>query len=1121
MTSNEQILAEDAASRRRALDLESFIVEAPAGAGKTELLTQRYLRLLALVAEPEEIVAITFTLKAAAEMRNRILANLELAAAGVEPEAPHQRTTFGLARAALRASAERGWALLQHPGRLRITTIDSLCASLARQMPFLSRFGAQPNICDNPQRHYEEAARRTLALIEEEGAEAEVVSAALRHVDNDVARLMRLLAKMLAKRDQWLRHALNHSLREEAERGLQGLVRRDLAAAANCVDVRLQGLLRPAARFAAAHVAADSGIAALSQWNAPLSADAADLPLWRALCNLLLTKDGKLRSRVDKTIGLATDKEAEPFKKTVQDCLQALGAIDGAAEAIARIRRLPDPCYTEEEWRSVEALAGLLKLAAAQLWGVFFAAGEADFVEVAQRALLALGDEEAPSDLALRLDYRIQHLLVDEFQDTSPTQVQLLRRLTAEWQPGDGRTLFAVGDPMQSIYRFRKADVGLFLRAVETGIGGIALTRLQLTRNNRSCAAVVDWINAAFVRVFPRQDSVAEGAIRYRRFAPTRAPLPGAGVQVHPLLVAKEMPDELANLIEARCILEILDSEWHEDRTRRIAVLVRARNHLEALVAEIRRHWPGLRFQAVEIEGLAARQCVQDLLSLTRALHHRADRVHWLAILRAPWCGLTLHDLHALAGDDHATTIWRLMNDEERCRRLSDDGQMRLGHVREVLAAALAHQGRQSPRRWVEGVWLQLGGAQCLAGAGDATDAKAFLDLIDRLDAGARFTLEQLEAETDRLYAAPDARADGRLQFMTVHKAKGLEFDTVILPGLHRKARSDEAPLLQWEEVVLEGLEEHLIAAPLRKRGSKGEVATPYDFLRALEKERSDNETARILYVAATRAIRSLHLVAVASPNSKGEPGASANTALGLLWDTVAADFARVTELSEDEDSGDRVAAADFVPGLVRLAAPAVPGILRGEGMAAASLVGAAEASDGEEVANALDAGVGTLVHNYLEMIAHTGAEAWPAERLQRLRPAMLLWLRQHGIAGAEAEQGAERVGTMLLNTVTSRDGRWVLTPRPGGGAELALANGDGGRVATHIVDRSFVDDGVRWIIDYKTAVVEASEAAMRAHAEQYRPQLQRYAALFAHEALPPRTAIFYTAVGRLIEIAG
>ena len=128
-----------------------------------------------------------------------------------------------------------------------------------------------------------------------------------------------------------------------------------------------------------------------------------------------------------------------------------------------------------------------------------------------------------PTDLALRLDYQVRHLLVDEFQDTSPTQMTLLARLTAGWEPGDGRTLFCVGDPMQSIYRFRKADVGLFLAAAADGIGDIPLERLALCRNNRSCPPVIDWINDVFRDVFPASDDVPGGAIRYRPFVATRA----------------------------------------------------------------------------------------------------------------------------------------------------------------------------------------------------------------------------------------------------------------------------------------------------------------------------------------------------------------------------------------------------------------------------------------------------------------------------------------------------------------------------------------------------------------------------------------------------------------------
>src|SRR5690606_2215344 len=209
--------------------------------------------------------------------------------------------------------------------------------------------------------------------------------------------------------------------------------------------------------------------------------------------------------------------EAKPYKEQLLAFIEELKALPEAEAALANLRLLPDVRHEDETWQIIAALGQLLKIAVAQLWLVFQSYGEVDFVEVAQRALKALEDESGnPTDLALKLDYRIQHLLVDEFQDTSPTQVKLLQRLTRGWEPGDGRTLFAVGDPMQSIYRFRKANVGLFLRVAEEGIGDLSLTKLRLWRNNRSCAPVIDWINRTFAGVFPRFDNELQGGISYR-----------------------------------------------------------------------------------------------------------------------------------------------------------------------------------------------------------------------------------------------------------------------------------------------------------------------------------------------------------------------------------------------------------------------------------------------------------------------------------------------------------------------------------------------------------------------------------------------------------------------------
>ena len=358
--------------------------------------------------------------------------------------------------------------------------------------------------------------------------------------------------------------------------------------------------------------------------------------------------------------------------------LDDLATVPGLAAALQTVREAPHPEFGEDSWFTVSVFTRLLRLAAGQLWLVFQEAGEVDFIEIASRASLALGDDENPTDLAQALDYRIQHLLVDEFQDTSPGQIELLGRLTRGWQAGEGRTLFVVGDPMQSIYRFRKADVGLFLDVRERGIGDIRLEHLRLFRNNRSHPAVVDWVNQAFPNIFPAADDTALGAVRYAPSAATREVVDDSGVTIHPVL-ADGSNDAEAD--EAVLVRQLIEAARAAEPQGGVAVLVRARKHLDALVAEIRRAAPALRFQAVEIEALADRQHIQDLLSLFNALQHRADRVHWLAVLRAPWCGLTLADLHALVAGNKTATVWELMHDPGRIAALSDDGRQRLAHA--------------------------------------------------------------------------------------------------------------------------------------------------------------------------------------------------------------------------------------------------------------------------------------------------------------------------------------------------------------------------------------------------------------------------------------------------------
>ena len=590
----------DSAARLQALDVsQSFIVQAPAGSGKTELLIQRYLKLLETVETPDAVVAITFTRKAAGEMRSRVVSALRNARDGVEPEAEHELLTFRIARNVLEHDRLLEWNLLQNPARLRIETIDALCAAITRRMPWLARFGAMPEILEKADGLYREAAHNTLGHLEE-GNHA--LADLLLHLDNDFQRAGQLIVQMLKKRDQWLRHI--GAQREETEESLRRVILKELEQLRDFI---------PEARLE-------------------------HLDDWRELTELLLTQKGGLRQKV-------------PAR------WESLRGKDALIERLARVRKLPPSEFTEPQWNAVEAAVSVLTLAVAELQVVFREHAQVDFAELSIRASAALGQVDAPEDLALALGHQIRHFLVDEFQDTSQTQFELIEKLTAGWVPGDGRTLFLVGDPMQSIYRFRQADVSLFLKARLEGVGAIQLEPLVLSLNFRSRPGIVEWVNQTFASILPASDDIASGAVAYSPSVPGSTG-EDAQIGVHAFVDQRDEADRVIELIR-------------NNGDGSVAVLVRSRTHLIAIVGALERH--RIAFQAIEIDQLGERQVVEDLMALTFALLHAADRVSWLALLRAPWCGLTLADLHTLSGSDRDATIWDLLHRQHDF--LSEDGR--------------------------------------------------------------------------------------------------------------------------------------------------------------------------------------------------------------------------------------------------------------------------------------------------------------------------------------------------------------------------------------------------------------------------------------------------------------
>ena len=528
----------DISARDSALDIQqSWIVQAPAGSGKTGILVYRMLKLLAVVQQPEQVLAITFTRKAAKEMRDRLLSLLIRADSGESSEDDFEAIGIDLAKAVLKNDAKHGWQLLNMPHRLNIETIDALCARLVATMPWLSRLGEKPQTTEKPEQHYQFAIEQLLLeLLDQDSDIQQDLIALLLSQENNFRKIRNLLQPMLSRRDQWLRHFLGKDLQrsqtdlEETWRSISEAMLSDLLAsvpigakdtliklthfsAKQRVDQEMQKSPRernpaklnfPAAVF-------------IEQQRFP-RADFADIDLWLGIREMLLTKKGsdyQLRKQVTKTQGFPTDfpDEKAQFKQLLADLENAPDFI----EKLANIELIPPASFNDEQWEQLLILEKVLRRLLAHLQLRFHNAKECDFTEVSLRANQALDDLGEPTDLALRMDYQIQHILVDEFQDTSHAQFSLLKNLTRGWQKGDGRSLFLVGDPMQSIYRFREADVGLFIKLSEARgrINDIDLKPLVLSENFRSQKSLVDWFNQVFEVSFPKQNNETKGAIVY------------------------------------------------------------------------------------------------------------------------------------------------------------------------------------------------------------------------------------------------------------------------------------------------------------------------------------------------------------------------------------------------------------------------------------------------------------------------------------------------------------------------------------------------------------------------------------------------------------------------------
>ncbi|MGO9414654.1 MAG: UvrD-helicase domain-containing protein [Syntrophobacteraceae bacterium] len=870
----------DAEKRFRALaPAGSFHLTAPAGSGKTFLLVARFLRLLGLVDHPRQILALTFTNKAAAEMRERVRGCLDRANKGAKAENPAEAELLDYASKALAAHSKLEELLLAGE-ILRIRTFHSFCYAVASQAPFEAGIPPGSSLIDENEQEFSldeivNEALEQIASRKEGDAARRALMNRLLYLNNSWRSLANEM-KDLVKRREGLADMVQVLSRDRASGYLAARVRElaetelnALKAGFEACDLGRQwaGFLEQTGSAGAQAVhSLPTGIPG-AQWEA--------LSQWICMANTFLTKEGDIRRQLGPKTGFYNG-----FAKTLWgDAIRNIPP--ETAHRLHQVRQLPthDAPVTDPDtlWDLVVLLHSILEIYDARR-----RAKKVLDYSALELAALRLFDSADPSDLQLILDQQIRHILVDEFQDTSRKQWELLQKLCAGWSDGAGRTLFLVGDPKQSIYGFRKAEVKLFMDArlglpIEGG-ANVSIEPLELDTNFRSQPHLIDWCNRVFENTVmaehkPEFDEVP--------FSPAK-PSPASPVRPNPapveLALFMEWPDrQSARVREAQWLAARMVQHLAENgRDSQTAILLFSRTHLPVYLEALQQK--RVPVQVKEGLKLLERPEVFYLWQLCRGIVLPHDNLAWAAQLRSPWFSLDFDRIHAISSE--LPLLW-----VEKIQAFSEHDEQ-VSSFRQALAGAWQHLGHEPLADVVESAWLELQGAHMVVskwGSRGLNCCRRFLQMLREAEQGEPVsTLARFEQLLQKAYEPVDPdTASSNIVLSTVHGAKGLEFDAVFIPFMDwnpEGGRKDQPPPYMLERAPNSG--DYLLASrPDRLTGEKDPL---YALLSKLRSKRQLGEARRLFYVAVTRARHELVMSGLAK--KKGNSfSTSAQNPLGWL----------------------------------------------------------------------------------------------------------------------------------------------------------------------------------------------------------------------------------------------
>jgi len=867
---NKPVLPIDHAQRILAINPKhSVLLSAPAGSGKTTVLEGRYMNCLLHANRPEDVLVITFTNAAAAEIRARICALLDdakdtiIPLADVAPEGSRE-LTMHLAQKVVLRDTEMSWNIVKCPSRLKIMTFDAYCGSLADQLPLLSGQFTQGQVEEDPSLIYREAILDLFEQLENEEAELELREALkllFAYSNFRLEDMVPYFTDLLGRRDQWLPLISSFNF-EDTVKAIQKYNQASLADLAQATQfVSFKGFVAALNEL--------SGTESKLSWaegitTADFSTD--NLAPWKQLASLVLTQAGTYRSKFTKREGFAAKTEACKLANAMLDDCKSFIPV----ETFVQARFLVGASALAGEKELIESVFIVLRYLVAYLQIEFKELAKKDFIEVALSAQKALGNEETGYGEAMLRQDSLSHILVDEFQDTSLSQIRLLSLLTQEWvdhnelNPNSPKTIFLCGDAQQSIYRFRGAEPGLFTEISNNKLfNNLQLEVLSLSSNFRSSKETVEFVNHVGSQVFPANGNVVTGDAAFVEACAHDQDLRGC--------VSFDLFDIETPEAEVQAIVERTKALLANTEDDSIAILTPARTAITEVIRGLSQ--AGVEVAGCDIDMIAKKESVNMVVQLVRALWHEGDSVAWVALLRSSLCGLSWADSHTLSQymqTEHCTYRTALMS----CGGISSDGVKRISLLKTALLNLDANQDLASDLVGrTLAAWKMLSGHKYLSEA-DVADVNRVFDALRACCKGGELIgVDHFNRKLKRLFATSDQNS--RVSVMTIHKSKGLEFDHVILAGLSHAKPSGNKPLMTFLR-----LGDCLIPSALSRDGEAGS----YELMRFIGNQQQDNELKRQFYVATTRQKSTLSLFIPVKVKDDGRFVPKSNTLISKIW---------------------------------------------------------------------------------------------------------------------------------------------------------------------------------------------------------------------------------------------